>query len=131
MSHSHTHGQGDETDGDEFADDLLEIPHAAEVGGHVDESRPAGEDRELASKLGDLSPDEIARLAVLEAGTRLEQGATYVDLNDIGRGPFKAIGGHEAGEHNRYVAKRDTDYELWNRLTRDAAEPRIERPTDH
>ncbi|MEJ7666359.1 MAG: hypothetical protein WKG07_46030 [Hymenobacter sp.] len=55
-------------------------------------------------------------LSVLTIGTRLEQGGTYVDLNDLAGGPFKAIGSQEAGPDNSYVAKRDTDYELWNRL---------------
>ena len=115
---------------DEFADDLAPVDRPDETGGHVDESTPAADDRQLTGKLDALSADEIARLAVLEPGTRLDQGATYLDLNDIGRGPFKALGGHEARAHNRYVAKRDTDYELWNRLVGDDAEPRVERPTE-
>jgi hypothetical protein len=64
---------------------------------------------------------------VLETGTALEQGGTYLDLNDRPRGPFKATGGQEAGPANRYVAKRDTDYELWNRLVGDR-ETQLERP---
>ena len=59
------------------------------------------------------------RLAVLEHGAHLEQGSTYLDLNDLSRSPFKALGGQEAGPDHRYVAKRDTDYELWNRLAGD------------
>ncbi len=38
------------------------------------------------------------------------------------------MGGHEATDDDRFVAKRDTDYELWNRLAGDDREPAIERP---
>jgi hypothetical protein len=64
---------------------------------------------------------------VLEEGARLEQGGVYVDLADLEAGPFKAIGGQEADTRTRYVAKRDTDHELWNELAGDR-EPRVERP---
>jgi hypothetical protein len=82
----------------------------------------------LHSRLPELSSDELSRLQVLEPGTRLEQGGTYVDLNRLGEGPFKALGGHEASEENRYIAKRDTDYELWNRVVGEHADSDIERP---
>ena len=52
----------------------------------------------------------------------------YVDLNALAEGPFKAIGGQEAGPDNNYIAKRDTDFELWNRLVGQGREPDIERP---
>ena len=64
-------------------------------------------------------------------GTRLDQGSTYVDLNDLARGPFKAMGDQEAGADNRYVAKRDTDYEMWDRVVGQGREPAIERPGEH
>jgi hypothetical protein len=96
--------------------------------GHTDESRAGVEDKALHERLAGLDNAELARLSVLEAGTALEQGGTYVDLNDLGRGPFSAIGGQEAGPENRYVAKRDTDYELWNRLVGQDTEPYVERP---
>lgn len=51
-----------------------------------------------------------------------------MDLNRLDEGPFKALGGHEATKGDRFVAKRDTDYELWNRLVGDDHEPEIERP---
>jgi hypothetical protein len=70
----------------------------------------------------------LSRLQVLESGTRLEQGGIYVDLNRLSEGPFKVLGGHEASENNRYVAKRDTDYELWNHLVGEDADPKVERP---
>jgi hypothetical protein len=75
-----------------------------------------------------LTNDELARLSVLEPGTRLEQGGVYLDLNHRDRGPFQAIGGEVATSSTLYIAKRDTDYLLWNRLAGQDAEPDIERP---
>ena len=99
-------------------------------GGHVAESVPATADKALRTRLTELTGDELSRLEVLEPDTRLEQGGTYVDLNRPSDGPFKAIGGHEATEDYRYVAKRDTDYELWNRLVGQDGDPEIERPNE-
>ncbi len=99
-------------------------------GGHEAESASAASDKVLHNRLPALTTDELSRLQVLDPGTRLEQGGTYVDLNRLGDGPFKALGGHEATEGNRYVAKRDTDYELWNRLVGEDRDPEIERPDE-
>ncbi len=112
-----------------FAAQLAPDTSAGAPGGHVAESAPAADDKDLRRRLPELAADELARLAVLEPGARLDQGGTYLDLDDPGRGPFKALGGQEAGPGNRYVAKRDTDYELWNRLVGDR-EPVVERPVD-
>ena len=97
-------------------------------GGHAAESAPAADDKTLHNRFPELTSDELSRLQVLEPGTRLEQGGTYIDLNRLADGPFKALGGHEASEDTRYVAKRDTDYELWNRLAGEDSDPEIERP---
>ena len=111
-----------------FAEQLAPDTATAEPGGHADESRSAAADKTLHNRLQGLDAEELARLATLEPGTRLEQGGVYLDLNDLKRGPFKAIGGQEAGEGDRLVAKRDTDYELWNRLSGDR-EAAVERPS--
>ena len=113
---------------EDFSQDLASAPPEAVVGGHADESQPAAADKDLRQDLTALESDELARLSVLTVGTRLEQGGTYLDLNDRASGPFKAIGSQEAGPDNSYVAKRDTDYELWNRLVGQGREPDIERP---
>ena len=110
-----------------FAEQLAPDDSAGRPGGHADESVAATDDKALRNRLPGLGAEELARLAVLEEGARLDQGGTYLDLNDPDRGPFKAIGGQEAGPGNRYVAKRDTDYELWNRLAGDR-EAAVERP---
>ncbi len=110
-----------------FAEQLAPDTATAEPGGHTDESSSAGDDKALHNQLPGLDATELARLAVLEPGTHLEQGGTYLDLNDLSRGPFKAMGGQEASPDHRYVAKRDTDYELWNRLVGDR-DVEVERP---
>ena len=105
---------------------------ARDIGGHADRSTPAVEDKALHERLPQLSQEELARLPILQPGTHLEQGGVYFDLNAPDRGPFKALGGQEAGSGNRYIAKRDVDYELWNRVVEQdrgvATEPRIEHP---
>ena len=114
---------------DEFDDDLGRDDPGIQSGSHEDDSRSAADDRSLQARLGGLDAGEIERLSVLQEGTRLEQGAVYVDLNDPTPTPFHALAGDVAGAANRYVAKRDTDYELWDRLVGQGREAEIERPT--
>jgi hypothetical protein len=64
----------------------------------------------------DLSDADLKQIPVLPEGTRLEQGAVYLDLNDPARGEIKALGNMEAGPQHRYVAKHAVDYQLWNAL---------------
>jgi hypothetical protein len=122
-----TNPVGPQTEDPSFDEQLAPV-ETRPGGGHAAESVPASADKVLHNRLPELTGDELARLQVLEPGTRLEQGGIYVDLNRLSDGPFKARGGHEATEGNRYVAKRDTDYELWNRLAGDDRDPDIERP---
>jgi hypothetical protein len=113
---------------DEFA---LDLESEASGGGHVDESFLATDDKALRAQLRDFDADDLKRISLLTVGTRLEQGSTYVDLNDPARVPFKALGDQEAGADNRYVAKRDTDYEMWDRLVGQGRPAEIERPGEH
>lgn len=78
---------------------------------------PTGDDiKELYDALPDFSKDELKQIVVLPAGTRLEQGATYVDLRTRDRSEFTAIGGMEVGERSWIVPKSEVDYQTWNRL---------------
>ena len=103
-------------------------PGTPPSGGHADESVNAASMKELHNQLNELTSDELSRLAVLETGARLDQGGVYLDLNDLSRGPVQAIGGQTAEQGQRLIAKRDTDYELWNRLAGRDDQPDIERP---
>lgn len=123
----HTNPKGPRPEDPTFAEQLA--PVDMDPSGHADESTPAAADKALRHRLSTFRDDELAGLAVLESGARLEQGGVYIDLNRLGDGPFQALGGHEATKANRFVAKRDTDYELWNRLAGQDAEPEIERPS--
>jgi hypothetical protein len=63
-----------------------------------------------------FSDDELKRIPILPAGTRLEQGAVYVDLQDEMLREFKATGDMQAGPSDWFVPKSEVDYQLWNRL---------------
>jgi hypothetical protein len=66
--------------------------------------------------LADLTNDELKSITILPAGTRLEQGAKYIDLRHLEQGEFVATSDMVADVGNAYVPKKETDYLLWNRL---------------
>ena len=49
-------------------------------------------------------------------GTRLQQGATYVNLQRLEEGEFTAAGFMEVGPDDWIVPKDEVDYLLWNHL---------------
>lgn len=71
--------------------------------------------KDLNHQLGNLDDSDLKSIPVMSQGSRLEQGATYIDL----RGDcteFTAMGNESAGSGNAYVAKTEVAYPLWNRL---------------
>ena len=72
--------------------------------------------KEVQQHLQGFTDDELKQIHILPAGSRLQQGATYIDLRDPSRHEFKALGNMEAGPSNWYVAKDSVDYVIWNRL---------------
>lgn|SRR5579872_5359349 len=72
--------------------------------------------KELHAKLADLTDDELKNITIVPVGSRLEQGATYLDLQHLEQEPFVAMAGMVAEEDHYYVPKKATDYVLWNRL---------------
>ncbi len=66
--------------------------------------------------LQEFSDDELKGIPVLPQGSRLRQGATYIDLQAPDRQEFTATGDMEAGPGNWFVPKSQVDYQLWNRL---------------
>ncbi|HEU5379779.1 MAG TPA: hypothetical protein VFV38_30515 [Ktedonobacteraceae bacterium] len=72
--------------------------------------------KELHSRLADLTDDELKNITILPTGTRMEEGAQYIDLNHLERGAFVADANMLAWPEHYYVAKKETDYVLWNRL---------------
>lgn len=113
---------------DEFAEDIAPSTASQGLHSHADESTSAAEDKALHGQLHELTNDELGRVAVIEPGIPLEQGSVYLDLNDRAAGPFKALGNQQSDANHRYVAKKDTDYELWNKLVGDQTEATIKRP---
>lgn len=80
------------------------------------EGRPATEIKALHGLLPGLSNDELSRVVVLPPGSRLAQGAVYFDLRHPENGEFTATADMEVPKRAYMVAKRETDYVLWNRL---------------
>lgn len=72
--------------------------------------------KDLHRQLSNYTDDELKQIPVLPPGSRLEQGATYIDLTAPERREFTAMGGMEASTSNWYVPKTEVDYQLWNRL---------------
>jgi hypothetical protein len=123
----HSNPKGPEPVDESFREDLAEETPQAVRQAHLD-SEAGSDDKSVMDRAPELSDDELSRLSILSAGTPLEQGSIYLDLNNRGRGPFKAIGGQEVGASDKIIAKNMTDYELWNQLAGDD-EPEIERPS--
>ncbi len=69
-----------------------------------------------STTLADLTNDELKSVQILPEGSRLQQGAKYIDLHHLEQGEFTATSEMMAGPENAYVSKKETDYVLWNRL---------------
>lgn len=80
----------------------------------------------LHYKLADLTDDELKRISILPRGSRLEQGGRYIDLKHLERGEFVARSDMLADRDNYYVAKKETDYVLWNRLNQEENPARLD-----
>lgn len=78
--------------------------------------------KEVHEMLPDLSSDELRELVILAEGTRLQEGAKYIDLRSLEQGEILRRNFMEAGPDNLYVAKSGMDYQLYNRL-RGVTEP--------
>jgi hypothetical protein len=107
---------------DEWQQDLNPQPEAGKnyglQGSHPekDEIPTAYDIKDLHRQLSNYTDDELKQIPVLPSGSRLEQGAKYLDLKHPEQGEVTAMGGMEAGEGNWYVPKTEVDYLLWNRL---------------
>lgn len=105
----------------EYRDDLNPHPLAGQntmAADQKEKNAPTAYDvKEIHQQFSGFTDDELKCIPVLPAGMRLQQGATYVDLQDEQLKEFSARGDMEAGEGNYYVPKSEVDYQLWNRLT--------------
>lgn len=80
-------------------------------------ARTAYDHKRAHRRLSNLVDDDLKQIPIVPEGTRLEQGATYVDLNNLHNGELTARGDMVAGPGTLYVAKDSVDYVLWNVLT--------------
>ena len=64
----------------------------------------------------ELSDDQLKSITIIPTGSRLEEGAKYLDLSDTIPHEFVAHAEKEVEPHNYYVAKNQLDYPLWNYL---------------
>lgn len=104
----------------EAGEDQNVIPSQAEVPGY----RTAYEAKDVHTRLDHIPDDEPKRIPLVPPGTRLRQGATYVDLASDAPGEFTATAEIKAGRSQRLVAKEDVDFELWNTLVGHTDRPR-------
>jgi hypothetical protein len=87
------------------------------AGPHPERNATTAFDLKTAHRLlQGLTDAELKQIPILPPGSRLEQGATYLDLHTPGHDEFTARGDMEAGPENWYVPKDQVDYQLWNRL---------------
>jgi hypothetical protein len=79
-------------------------------------TRSAFDIKYLHGWLSELSSDELRQVRVVCPGARLETKATYLRLDEEERGEFRAEGTENVVEGDFYIPKKDTPYELWNKL---------------
>ena len=73
--------------------------------------------KDLHTRLADLTNDQLKQLTILPEGSRLKQGAKYLDLEHLDQSEFVATAGMSVEPGQQLIAKHDTDYLLWDRLS--------------
>uniref|UniRef100_B8HQX8 Uncharacterized protein n=1 Tax=Cyanothece sp. (strain PCC 7425 / ATCC 29141) TaxID=395961 RepID=B8HQX8_CYAP4 len=106
---------------DEWQRDLNPDPMAGQNYGvqdiNPDKAGPnADAIKQLHRRLVGYTDDELKQIPVVPDGSRLKQGATYIDLMDPQCQEFTAMGDMVAGPNTWYVPKSEVSYQLWNRL---------------
>jgi hypothetical protein len=78
--------------------------------------RTAADLANLPAQMQDYSSADLQRIPVLKPGTRLEQGAKYINLKDPARQEFTGMANDSVDEGDYVVPKSQVGYDLWNRL---------------
>ena len=76
----------------------------------------AADFKSIIRELNDVPESVLSRVPIVDAGSRLKQGATYFDMAAPQLGEFVATGDMEAGQGSRIVPKAQTDREAWDFL---------------
>src|SRR2546423_998277 len=84
----------------------LEGPHPEKL------TRTAYDLKAAHRQLREFPDDDLKRIPILPEGSRLEQGATYINLKEETPQEFTATGGMEATLGTWYVPKSEVDYPL-------------------
>lgn len=66
--------------------------------------------------LSDWPDEELKAIPVLEEGTPLRQGASYLNLADASREEITAMGGMRVRSGDAFIPKDAVPYTTWNRL---------------
>lgn len=98
--------------------DALAGINYGQLGPHPEKNNPrtAHDIKELHRQLRDFPDDQLRLIPVLPAGTRLEEGATYIDLKNAGRREFTASADMTVTAANWIVPKKEVPFQLWNKL---------------
>jgi hypothetical protein len=72
--------------------------------------------KELHARLADLTNNQLKQVTILPEGSRLKQGAQYLDLEHLDQGELVATAGMSVESGLQLIAKHDTDYLLWDQL---------------
>ena len=113
---------------DDFSADLGHGNDRVDHGDATEETRMLAHHEAVPDALEGLDRGERDGVPILVEGTKLRQGSTYVDLDDLEAGPFQALASQHAEPGRRLVAKHRVEYELWNRLVGQNAEATTVRP---
>jgi hypothetical protein len=87
----------------------------------------AYECRDLLPELAGLVPDEELKLITIWKRARFEPDQTYVDLDNLARGPFVATGAEGPITDHTYAAERDMPLHVWERLAAVGPNPAVTR----
>jgi hypothetical protein len=72
--------------------------------------------RKRGHPVAGLEDEELKQVPLVPAGSRLQQGATYVNLAEDPWREFTATAEITAASEDAYVPKDRVPYEIWNRL---------------
>jgi hypothetical protein len=79
-------------------------------------ARTAAEIKTLVEKLSGFNQDELEQIPIVRDGSRLKQGAVYLDLRDPTPVPITATARIVAEPGHYYAPKAEVPHEIWNRL---------------
>jgi len=108
-------------DGDQYQADLNRDQMAGQnigvPGAHPEKgTRTVHDIKDLHRRFNEWADSDLKQIPVVPEGSRLEQNATYIDLDEAAPHEFTATGSMAAEGGHRYVPKSEVPYELWNRL---------------